>query len=101
LKRNTLCTLFVASALPPPFPFTPVVWTASVLQGPRWKLFTGLLLGRLLRFSVEAVIATIFGPELLRVADSKVFSYSVYAVLAISVGGSIYYIYRWMAYRRT
>src|SRR5262245_25371797 len=47
LENKLGVTVFVATLIPPPFPFTPVVMTASALQFSRNKLFTAVFFGRL------------------------------------------------------
>jgi membrane protein YqaA with SNARE-associated domain len=43
LENKAGITVFIATLIPPPFPFTPAVMTASALQTPRVKLFSGAL----------------------------------------------------------
>ena len=57
LENKAGITVFIATLIPPPFPFTPVVMTASALQTPRGKLLAAVFFGRLLRFGAEAVLA--------------------------------------------
>ena len=38
IENKAGISVFIATVLPPPFPFTPVVMTASALQTPRGKL---------------------------------------------------------------
>ena len=65
LENKGGITVFIATLIPPPFPFTPVVMTASALQSPRGKLLTAVFLGRLVRFGVEAVLALYFGRQMI------------------------------------
>ncbi|HEY7547750.1 MAG TPA: VTT domain-containing protein, partial [Blastocatellia bacterium] len=62
--------VFIATLIPPPFPFTAVVITASVLQCSRTKVLVAALFGRLLRFTIESMLALYFGRHLLRLMDS-------------------------------
>jgi membrane protein YqaA with SNARE-associated domain len=72
LQKNTGWTIFLAAILPPPFPFTVVVMAAAALQSARRKLFAAVLCGRLLRFTVEALLALRYGSRLLQFMNSKV-----------------------------
>ena len=54
IENKAGITVFVSTLIPPPFPFTPVVMTASALQCPRSKLFGAVLAGRLIRFHPSA-----------------------------------------------
>jgi membrane protein YqaA with SNARE-associated domain len=96
LENKAGITVFMATLLPPPFPFTPVIMTASALQYPRVKLFGIVFGGRLLRYTVEAILALYFGRKLIRYIDSDVFAYLVYALIALGVIASILSILKWL-----
>ncbi len=88
-------TIFLATVLPPPFPFTPVVMTASALQVPRQKLFGIVFVGRLIRFSLEAMLALYFGRRVIDYLNSDYVEYAVYGLIAVAVIGSIISLMRW------
>jgi len=96
LENKGGITVFVATLIPPPFPFTPVVMTASALQSPRVKLLIAVFLGRLVRFGVEAVLALYFGRQLIAFIDSDVVTYIVYALIGIAVILSTLSLLRWL-----
>lgn len=96
LENKGGITVFVATLIPPPFPFTPVVMTASALQSPRGKLLIAVFLGRLLRFGIEAVLALYFGRQLIAFIDSDVVTYIVYALIGIAVILSTLSLLRWL-----
>lgn len=89
-------TVFVATLLPPPFPFTPVVMTASALQLPRGKLFAAVFLGRLVRCTTEALLALYFGRKLIAYIRSDVVTYVVYALMSIAVVLSTLSLLTWL-----
>jgi membrane protein YqaA with SNARE-associated domain len=89
LERSAGWAVFAASVCPPPFPFRAVVLTASALQSPRAKLLTAVFLGRLVRFTAEALLILYFGRTLLRYMNSRAFEYAVYALGAVAAVGSI------------
>ena len=89
-------TVFVVTLIPPPFPFTPVVMTASALQSPRGKLLIAVFLGRLVRFGIEAVLALYFGRQLIAFIDSDVVTYIVYALIGIAIILSTLSLMRWL-----
>lgn len=97
LKRHARRTLLVSALLPPPFPFTVVVMTASTLQLKRKRMFPAIFLGRLLRFTIEAGLALYFGRRLVRLINSPVVEYAVYAIIIVSITGSAYSVYRWLS----
>lgn len=99
--KNTLenklgITVFIATLLPPPFPFTPVIMTASALQCSRQKLFGAVFSGRLIRFAVEAVLALYFGRQLISYIDSDAVAYFVYALIGVAVVLSTLSLLRWL-----
>jgi membrane protein YqaA with SNARE-associated domain len=77
--------VFVATLMPPPFPFTAVVMTASALQCGRKIVLLSVFFGRLIRFTM----------------NSDVIEYFVYAFILIAVIGSIFSIRKWIGARRT
>jgi len=96
LENKAGITVFVATLIPPPFPFTPVVMTASALQSPRGKLLTAVFLGRLVRFGVEAVLALYFGRQMIAFLNSDVVTYFVYGLIGIAIVLSTLSLLRWL-----
>jgi len=96
LENKGGITVFIATMIPPPFPFTPVVMTASALQSPRGQLLIAVFLGRLLRFGIEAVLALYFGRQLIAFMNSDVVTYIVYALIGIAVILSTLSLLRWL-----
>lgn len=94
VERNTGWVVFVASALPPPFPFRFTLMTASALQCDRGRMFVAVFAGRFLRFAAEALLILYFGRRFLEFMNSDVFNYVVYALTLVAVAGSAVTIYR-------
>jgi membrane protein YqaA with SNARE-associated domain len=95
IENKAGVTVFLATLMPPPFPFTPAVMTASALQSPRKKLLLAVFAGRLLRFGIEAVLALYFGRQLIAYVNSDVLSYVVYGLIAIAIVASSFSLIRW------
>lgn len=95
LETKGWVTMFVTTVLPPPFPFTPVLMTASALQTPRRALFTAVVAGRLIRFTAEAILAMYFGRQVIRFLRSPVVEYSVYGLIVIAIVLSTMSLIRW------
>ena len=95
IENKAGVTVFLATLMPPPFPFTPAVMTASALQSPRKKLLLAVFVGRLLRFGIEAVLALYFGRQLIAYINSDVLSYVVYGLIAIAIVASTFSLIRW------
>jgi membrane protein YqaA with SNARE-associated domain len=96
LENKAGATVFIATLIPPPFPFTPVVMTASALQSPRGKLVIAVFLGRLGRFGIEAVLALYFGRQLIGLINSDVVTYIVYALIGIAIVLSTLSLLKWL-----
>lgn len=96
LENKMGITVFIATLIPPPFPFTPAVMTASALQCSRPKLFGAVFLGRLVRFGVEAVLALYFGRQVIAFLNSDVVTYIVYSLIGIAVVLSTLSVLRWL-----
>lgn len=99
MEKRAWLAIFIGTLLPPPFPFTAVVMTASALQTPRKNILIAVFFGRLLRFTAEAVLALYFGRQVLRFLESDIIDYLVYAFVAIAVVGSIFSIRKWLGSR--
>src|SRR5215203_6689678 len=95
MENKAGITVFVATLIPPPFPFTPAVMTASALQCSRKKLLAAVFVGRLLRFGIEAVLALYFGRQVIAFINSDVVTYIVYGLIAVAVVGSTLSLIRW------
>jgi len=96
LETKAWISVFVATLLPPPFPFTPVIMSASALQASRGVILSAVALGRLIRFTVEAVLAMYFGRTLIAILLSPVVEYAMYTLLAIAIIGSILSVLKWV-----
>ena len=89
-------SVFIATLLPPPFPFTPVVMTASALQTPRRTMFIAVFIGRLLRFTIEAFLALYFGRKLIAFIRSDIVTYTVYGLMALGAILSTLSVITWL-----
>jgi membrane protein YqaA with SNARE-associated domain len=94
VERNTGWVVFIASALPPPFPFRFTMMTASALQCHRARMFVAVFAGRALRFMAEALLILYFGRRFLDFMNSDAFNYVVYGLTLVAVAGSAVTIYR-------
>lgn len=96
LENKAAVTVFIATLIPPPFPFTPAVMTASALQTPRRTLLIAVFFGRLLRFGIEGVLALYFGRQVIAFINSDVVTYLVYGIMAIGIVLSTLSILKWL-----
>jgi membrane protein YqaA with SNARE-associated domain len=93
--------LALACILPPPFPFTPFIIVMSAMQYPRWKMLGIVAAGRAVRFSVEGVLAIIYGRHILALAKSATLQGTIIALVVVSLIGSAWSLYTWIKRART
>lgn len=96
IENKAGLTVFIATLLPPPFPFTPVVMTASALQTPRVKLIGAVFVGRLVRCTIEALLALYFGRKLIAYINSDIVAYFVYGLIGVAVVLSTLSLLTWL-----
>lgn len=85
---------------PPPFPFTMVVATTSALGYPRKKLLATVATARAARFLILGYLAMRFGRQILRIANSQPFRWTMIAFVVLCVAGSALSIAKWVRRRR-
>src|SRR5688500_7753409 len=101
IENKAGVSVFVATVLPPPFPFTPVVMTASALQASRRTLLIAVFVGRLVRCTIEALLALYFGRKLIAYINSDVVSYVVYGLMGIAAVLSTLSVLTWLRRNKT
>ena len=96
IKERGGWALAFASLMPPPFPFTPFILVAAALKYPRKKLLAVIGASRLARFLLEGTLAIFIGGRVLAIARTSAVQDSVWALVVISIVGSVISIYRWV-----
>ena len=99
MEKHCVRVVFITALLPPPFPFTALMAAASALQCARQKMLMAVFAGRLIRFTIESVLALYFGRRLLRYLRSDVIEYFVYGLIAVAIIGSVLTIRKWFRTR--
>lgn len=94
VETHAAWSLVIAALMPPPFPFTAVVAAAAAFRYPRAKSLTFVGIGRLLRFSIEGVLAIIYGRWIIRQARAPWLGHFMIAIIAISIIATIFTIYQ-------
>ena len=82
-KRGGI-TVFTGSILPPPFPFTPVLMAAGIMQYPHKKFLSALTAGRTVRFFAVAYLGRIYGRQMIGFF-SHYYRPLLYALIALAV----------------
>jgi membrane protein YqaA with SNARE-associated domain len=94
LEAHAGRAVFVAPALPPPFPFRVTMMAASALEFPRGRMQAAVFGGRLLRFGAEGLLILYFGRGFIRLLESQAFEYVLYGLTAAAAAGTAYTLYR-------
>lgn len=100
LENKAGVTVFIATLLPPPFPFTPVIMTAAALQCSRGIIIAAVGIGRLVRFTIEALLAIYFGRRVIAILNSPIVTYFVYALIGVAIVGSTLSVWKWLKRNR-
>jgi membrane protein YqaA with SNARE-associated domain len=101
-KMSNKATLPIALAClaPPPFPFTPVIATASAFNYPRWRLLVIVWVSRAVRFSAVGFLAIVFGRRILWFVKTNVFLALISLLIIACLVGSAISLYRWIRQSR-
>lgn len=95
-KKNAGWALTLGSLMPPPFPFTIFVAAAGALKVPLKKVLPFVGAGRLLRFTIEGLLAIHYGRWIMSLANSPMLKDLAIGMIVIAVCGSAYSIYGWV-----
>lgn len=94
--KHAAVSLFLASLMPPPFPFTVFVIVAAAMQYSRTKLLAAVGVGRLVRFSALGLLAMLYGRQVIKMAEHPVVRWAIIALAIISIAGSALSIWKWL-----
>lgn len=86
----------IGSLAPPPFPYTIVMAAASALGYPLWRLLIINFFARLVRFSIFGLLALKFGHDVLRIAKSPPFFWSMVVFILACFVATGFSIWHWV-----
>ena len=89
VNESGAIAIAVPALLPPPFPLTPFLLTCGALDVNRTRFFMTFGLVRLFRFSVEAVLARMYGRGALAVLRSDTFERIIVGFIVLAVIGTM------------
>jgi membrane protein YqaA with SNARE-associated domain len=93
-EKHGFMMVFTGSILPPPFPFTPVLMAAGIMQYPRQKFFSALTAGRAVRYSAVAYLGSIYGRRVISFF-SRYYRPALYLLIGLAamagIGALIYF----------
>lgn len=87
-EKHGFLTVLAGAVLPPPFPFTPVLMTAGVLQYPHKKFLSALTAGRAVRFFGIAYLGRTYSQQLIDFF-SRFYRPMLYLLIALAVLGAV------------
>ncbi len=87
-EKRGFITVFTGSILPPPFPFTPVLMAAGIMQYPRKQFFSALSAGRAVRYFTVAYLGSIYGRRVISFF-SRYYRPTLYFLIALAVMAGI------------
>jgi membrane protein YqaA with SNARE-associated domain len=96
IEKRGAWAVFFAALVPPPFPFTAAIATASALQMARRGMLTAVFTGRLVRFTAESLLALFFGRRLLHYLRSDYVEYLVYVLIGVAAVGTFLTVRKWL-----
>jgi len=94
IRATGAIALAVLDLIPPPFPFTPFVLAAGALEVNAKMFFGTLVACRALRFGGEALLAVLYGRQILLWLDSDLFHDIVAFLIVAAIAASIVSIVR-------
>jgi membrane protein YqaA with SNARE-associated domain len=81
--------LALPAVLPPPFPLTPFLLTCGALDVNRKFFFSTFAAMRLVRFSAGALLARVYGAQILRVVQSDSMQMAVVIFIVVAILGTL------------
>lgn len=96
IGRRSGIAVAIAGLAPPPFPFTTAIAAVSALGYPYWKTLLINFLARSARFTILAVLAIKFGRQVLRIAQSAPFEWTMVAFVLLCIVASVFSVMHWL-----
>lgn len=86
----------ITALLPPPAPMVPFLLTAGAAQYPRKKFLSALAIGRGIRYTVLAFLASIYGGVILHMVSHHANIFIILAAVGVggAIAGALYLRYR-------
>jgi membrane protein YqaA with SNARE-associated domain len=94
IEHSGAIALAIADLIPPPFPFTAVVLAAGALEVSPTLFFATLLVTRLARFGIEALLAVRFGKQILSWLESDLFQNVVLTLIVLAAVLTVFGVVR-------
>jgi len=100
-EKQEFLAMLVPSLLPPPTPWKAFVFAAGVFEMPTWNFLLAVFLGRVIRFTIEALLVVHYGPQIAGLTGELLKQHlrAVLTVLCVGVAVLGFWIVR-KVYRR-
>ncbi len=98
-ERYGFWSVAIGAICPPPVPMLPFLLTAGALQYPRKKFLAALTLGRAVRFTIAAYLASLYGNRILQWLGVY-YQPMLYALIVIGIGAGLAGLYFWRRKRK-
>lgn len=85
----------LAGLLPPPFPFTVVIAAVAAVDYPVWRILAVNFCSRALRFTILALLAIQFGRQVLNIAHTSAFEWTMVVLIGLCVIASAFSVWQW------
>lgn len=96
VSHHAAAAIAVSGLAPPPFPFTTVIAGAAALNYPVWRILLVNFLARMARFTLLSFLAIKFGRQVMQVAGSSAFEWSMIAFIVLCVLASAFSVTKWL-----
>lgn len=96
VSHHAATAIAVSGLAPPPFPFTTVIAGTAALNYPLWRILLVNFIARVARFTLLSLLAIKFGRQVLQVAGSSAFEWSMIAFIVLCVIASTFSITKWL-----
>lgn len=92
-------SLFIGTILPPPMPIFPFLAVAGVIEYPKYRFLVANASGRMLRFSIVALITKLYGKSIFQFF-SRYYEPALYSLIALAVAGGVVGLFFYLRHRR-
>ena len=89
VRDSGAIAMAIPALLPPPFPLTPFILTCGALNVDPWRFFLTFGAVRVVRFGAEALLAMVYGRDVLRVLQSEPTQIVVGGFIMIAIVGTL------------
>lgn len=92
-------SVFIGTILPPPVPIVPFLAVAGVMEYPTYRFLLANASGRVLRFSIVALITKLYGQSIFHFF-AQYYKPALYSLIALALVGSVVGLGFYLRYRR-